>query len=186
MTRLLTFIAFAALVILSSYAQKMENAIGKKDCSQPKRYSDMAKMVYQANPKVTESALKTDGEVIKDARGSLDKYFTEGGFNHCDVDQVIELTWIQLRKENGQQNFTESQFVQEAREFGGLRIKSTPGGATIWVDNAQWETPTTAGRMTHTGTRKIKLHLDGYEDSFGEKEVFANQWADYARTLKKK
>jgi hypothetical protein len=185
MSRFLTFIAFGSFVSLSSYAQKMEVAVGK-DCQHPTPYSDMAVMVSRSNPRLTESALKADSHVIKDARPSLDKYFDRGGFNQCDVDQVIQQTWIQLRKENGNNNFTQAQFVQEASEYGGLRIKSTPSGATIWVDNAQWEKPTNTGRMTHIGTRKIKLLLEGYEDSFGEKEVLADQWTDYAQTLKKK
>jgi len=146
----------------------------------------MANRVSHANG-VTPDTLRGDVAVIKMAQVPLDQYYMKkGAFDVCDVDRVTELTWMEIRQEDAHESFTKDQFVKKAEEWGGLRIKSKPSGATIWVDEAQWNTPTDAEDMTHVGKRKITLHLEGYDDSTGYKEVIAGIWVDYKQTLNKK
>jgi len=181
-------IGFTVLANFSLDSQTMDMPARRCDpADRSQRYAFMAKEVSQANPKVNEDTVKADLAVIEKAQKSLDEHYGSKGFGPCDVDRATELTWVELRQANAHRAFTTGDFIQKAgEEWGGLKIKSIPAGAQIWVDEAPWAKPTDAQDLTHEGRRVIRLHLDDYEDSKGEIDVTAGQWVEYKKTLKKK
>lgn len=48
--------------------------------------------------------------------------------------------------------------------YGNVVVSSSPPGADIYVDGVKWGARTPASVIARTGSRKMKLKLDGYQD----------------------
>ena len=67
-----------------------------------------------------------------------------------------------------------------------LRVRSTPEGAAIAVDNLPWDGPTDAQNMCTVGSRHVVLSKPGYYDENGDVVVQQGHWAKFERTLRPK
>src|SRR5882724_7180626 len=66
-------------------------------------------------------------------------FSTSDGFSEADRRKIAELTVRTAQKQSPQGDYKMSDLAQlAATRFGGLRIVTTPAGASVWVDDKQW------------------------------------------------
>ncbi len=127
-----------------------------------------------------------DWGVLRGARAKLRASFSDT-FSDSDIRELDCLAWQEYRKENPNGKLDLDKFAAyAAANYGGLRVRSTPEGAAIIVDNSAWDGPTDAQNMCTVGTRHVVLSKPGYYDESGDIVVQQGQWANFERTLKPK
>jgi len=127
-----------------------------------------------------------DFAVIQSADAKVRSKF-DASFSDTDVRVVECRAWQEYRRQHPNEPLDLDRFAAyAAANYGGLKVRSTPEGAAIIIDNTPWEGPTDAQNMCSVGTRHVTLKKEGYWDESGDAIVKEGEWTVFERTLKAK
>jgi hypothetical protein len=138
---------------------------------------------------MTGAAAQRASDDLTELRGAQAKVRSkfDASFSDTDVQMVECRAWQDYRREHPNEKLDLDRFVTyAAANYGGLRVRSTPEGAAIIVDNTPWDGPTDAQNMCTVGTRHVVLKKPGYYDETGDAMVKQGGWTVFERTLKPK
>ena len=86
----------------------------------------------------TKQSETDDWGVLRGAQSKLRANFSDS-FSDSDIRELDCLAWQEYRKKNPDGKLDLDKFAAyAAANYGGLRVRSTPEGAAIAVDNLPW------------------------------------------------
>jgi len=146
------------------------------------------KYIYKARPEVKKATLDQDRAALGKAYQAYHGVWIQTGYaSLSDVDsgRLLATVWTDYRieKPKSKFDFGEAKIISLANAYGGVRVKTTPKGASVLVDGVKWDGLTLLTGFTKAGSRRIRIELTGFQADEETVVVTAGTVIEIERTL---
>jgi PEGA domain-containing protein len=141
--------------------------------------------LYATHPRLNAETIEQDKRALRLAFPFVWSH-ARSQLSDSDTGVLLATVWTDYRSKyfGSISALDDDKVIALANGYGGVRVTTTPKGATVWVDDKKWEGQTELTAFTTAGKRTIRVGgLSGYKDDKEKIEVVPGTILEIKREL---